>query len=88
MNNGPTKGGTPEAWQIVHDSPGLEDFWQGHYSVKAGSAHNSPEQLIANFDETGATCPAHWIKVSARRDGSFVVTNGRNGFTKAYKSRT
>jgi competence protein ComEC len=27
---------------------------------------------------------AHWIKVSARRDGSFSVTNGRNGFSKTY----
>ncbi len=30
---------------------------------------------------------AHWIKVSAREDGSFTVTNGRNGFSKAYRSR-
>lgn len=28
--------------------------------------------------------PAYWLKVSARRDGSFSVTNGRNGFTKDY----
>jgi len=28
---------------------------------------------------------AHWIKVSARTDGSFTVTNGRNGFSKTYK---
>ena len=28
--------------------------------------------------------PAFWIKVSARDDGSFVVTNGRNGFSKTY----
>jgi L-ascorbate metabolism protein UlaG (beta-lactamase superfamily) len=28
--------------------------------------------------------PAHWIKVSARADGSFTVTNARNGFTKTY----
>ena len=27
---------------------------------------------------------AHWIKVSARRDGSFTVTNARNGFSKTY----
>jgi len=27
---------------------------------------------------------AYWIKVAARADGSFTVTNGRNGFTKAY----
>ena len=28
---------------------------------------------------------AYWIKVSAQRDGSFTVTNARNGFTKTYK---
>jgi competence protein ComEC len=28
--------------------------------------------------------PAFWIKVSAREDGSFAVTNARNGFSKTY----
>lgn len=28
--------------------------------------------------------PAHWIKVSAREDGSFTVTNTRNSFSKSY----
>ncbi|HUR34150.1 MAG TPA: MBL fold metallo-hydrolase [Vicinamibacterales bacterium] len=28
--------------------------------------------------------PAYWFKVSAREDGSFSVTNGRNGFSKTY----
>jgi hypothetical protein len=27
---------------------------------------------------------AYWIKVSAREDGSFTVTNARNGFGKTY----
>ncbi len=27
---------------------------------------------------------AYWIKVSAREDGSFTVTNARNGFSKTY----
>jgi len=31
--------------------------------------------------------PAHWIKISARRDGAFTVTNARNGFTKSYSAR-
>jgi len=30
---------------------------------------------------------AHWIKVSAREDGSFTVTNTRNGFSKTYAAR-
>ena len=29
---------------------------------------------------------AHWIKVSAQPDGSFTVINGRNGFSKTYKT--
>jgi competence protein ComEC len=28
--------------------------------------------------------PAYWIKLSAQPDGSFSVTNARNGFTKTY----
>jgi hypothetical protein len=28
--------------------------------------------------------PAHWIKVTAQADGTFTVTNTRNGFSKTY----
>ena len=28
--------------------------------------------------------PSHWIKLTAREDGSFVVLNSRNGFSKTY----
>jgi beta-lactamase superfamily II metal-dependent hydrolase len=31
---------------------------------------------------------AYWIKVSAYPDGTFTVTNSRNGFSKTYKART
>jgi beta-lactamase superfamily II metal-dependent hydrolase len=31
--------------------------------------------------------PAFWIKVAARDDGSFTVTNARNGFSKNYAAR-
>ena len=30
--------------------------------------------------------PAYWIKVNAQPDGSFTVTNARNGFSKTYKA--
>jgi competence protein ComEC len=30
---------------------------------------------------------AYWIKVSAQQDGSFTVTNARNGFSKTYAAR-
>jgi competence protein ComEC len=81
MNNGAKKGGAPTAWQIVKDAPGLADLWQLHYAVDGGADHNVAEPFIANMDET----TGHGIRLSAHRDGSFTVTNDRNGHTKTYK---
>jgi competence protein ComEC len=83
MNNGAKKGGASDTFQILHKSPGLEDLWQLHYAVDAKDL-NSPDQLIANPDET----TAYYIKVTARADGSFTVTNGRNGYHKDYGPRS
>lgn len=82
VNNGERHGGQIGAWQTVRDSPGLEDIWQMHFTPAAGKEHNAPEKFIANLSEVD--CRAYWIKVAARRDGSFRVTNARNGFSKTY----
>lgn len=84
MNNGERKGGSPEYWQTVHEAPGLEDFWQLHRSAEGGTDHNSPEQFLANINETDH---GHNIKMSVRADGSFTMTNERTGFTKDYPVR-
>jgi beta-lactamase superfamily II metal-dependent hydrolase len=83
MNNGAKKGGMASAWRIMRDSPGLEDLWQLHYAVDAGADANVTEPFIANRDET----TAHGIRVTAGRDGRFVVTNTRNGMSKTYQPR-
>jgi competence protein ComEC len=82
MNNGARKGGSPEAWQTVHDSPGLQDLWQLHYSVEGAAAHNVAEKFIANPDEKNDQ--GSYIEVMAQRDGSFAVVNSRNKFQKTY----
>ena len=84
MNNGARKGGTPEAWQVIRSSPGLEDIWQLHYAVEGGTENNAPQQLIANPEED---CRGHALKLSAKPDGSFAVTNRRNGYSKRYRNR-
>jgi competence protein ComEC len=81
MNNGARKGGVASAWQIVRSSPGLEDLWQLHYAVAGGADHNVPEAFIANVDET----TGHEITISAHQNGSFEVSNGRNGNSKTYR---
>jgi len=83
-NNGVKKGGSPDAWQVIRSSPGIEDVWQLHYSQTGGKENNSAEQLIANAEEQ---CQGHWIKLVAQSSGAFSITNGRNGLVKAYKAR-
>ena len=99
MNNGAAKGGAVQTFQILRASPGLEDLWQNHYSIAAAN-DNRPESFIANLEPrtlsaqsaTGQpTAPNHmgtanWIKVAASSDGSFTVTNSRNGFSKRYNA--
>ncbi|HEY4579724.1 MAG TPA: MBL fold metallo-hydrolase [Candidatus Acidoferrales bacterium] len=84
MNNGERKGGAPEYWQMVRDAPGLGDLWQLHRSAAGAATHNSPEQFLANLNETDH---GHHLKLSARADGSFVMTNERTQFTKEYPER-
>ena len=97
VNNGPRKGlGGPSPGQqkasTMHyerlaKTPGVEGIWQGHLSLfDPDKNHNAPENQIANVEET-ANCQGHWLKASVERDGTFTITNGRNGFSKTYRAR-
>jgi hypothetical protein len=74
------KGGDSPTMAVLRSSPGA-DVWQLHFSLLSARAENAPEQFISNLGDADS---GHWIKVSARRDGSFVVTNSRQQFSRAY----
>jgi beta-lactamase superfamily II metal-dependent hydrolase len=82
MNNGAHKAGMPEAWQTVHESPGLVDLWQLHTAEGSDAAHNSPAALIAN--PAGSATDGAYLKVTVSSDGSFSVMNGRTGQSHNY----
>jgi beta-lactamase superfamily II metal-dependent hydrolase len=84
IDNGPRKGSSPAAWQIVHDSPGLEDLWQLHYAAESDKEHNVAEDRIANVKEN---CEGKYLKVEAKADGAFTVTNSRTGSEKTYAKK-
>jgi len=102
MQNGTRKGGAVEPMKTILSSPALENLWQMHWSYNAGLEQNTPAQFIANVDEpaqiasvltgaggrgNGAHTPSYWLKVSASPEGSFTITNPRNGFSKTYVKR-
>lgn len=84
-NNGAQKGGEPEALNVVRQSPGLEGFWDLHYSEAADKELNAKPPFIANLTDN----PDHgyWIKLTAYHNGTFTVTNQRNGESKTYQPR-
>jgi len=91
-----TSPGLEDVWQlhwsyhggVEHNAPGvmianIDDASQ----VAAVVAAEPGATLPAGAGGDAAHTPAHYLKVSARRDGSFTVTNSRNGFTRTYAAR-
>jgi beta-lactamase superfamily II metal-dependent hydrolase len=78
--------GTSDAIDMVRSCPSVEDVWQTELIREGGEKdHNSSENFCANLG--GRQERTRYIKISARPDGSFDVTNSRNGFTKHYPPR-
>ncbi len=82
MNNGPRKIGAPVVLKTIKSSPGLLAAYQLHWSENAPE-DNPPDEYIANLRDSA---DGKWIKVSAEKDGSFTVTNGRTGVSRTFKS--
>jgi competence protein ComEC len=84
MNNGASKGGKKEAYQMWRGLAGLEDLWELHFGMAAGREGNSPDTFIANIDEK---CEGKYLRVTAHEDGSFTVYNSRNKYMKTYGAK-
>jgi len=82
-DNGATKGGSKPTVETLRKIPGLEGFWQLHYSEEAGP-DNAPDKFIANVHgpDTG-----YDLELTVSKGGAFSVANGRTGTTASYASR-
>lgn len=88
LDNGARKGGGAATLKGFRASPGFEDLWQLHKNLMAGADGNPPDEFTANFEDTDNTMhAAHYLKVSAKDDGSFTVLNSRTNATKTYPAR-
>jgi len=86
--------GFEDVWQlhwsyaggIEHNAPGLMIAnldEPAQLAAVVGASTAPPDGPGGNASHA----PAHYLKVSARDDGSFTVTNSRNGYTKRYTAR-
>lgn len=91
-----TSPGLEDVWQIHFSLLGGQEYTvPGMFIANGVDAQPSTMPLAPAPLPTGADAPpppahdgaAYWIKVSARDDGTFTVTNARNGFSKTYESK-
>jgi competence protein ComEC len=85
-NNGPTKGAGAAAVETVLASPGLQAYWALHRAVNNDEAHNADEPYTANLGGI-EDCAGAWIRARLMSDGTYTLTNGRNGFAETYSVR-
>lgn len=78
VNNAPRKGGRRPLLAMLRAAQGV-DSWQLHVSGEGADDNTAPERIANLADDT-----AYWLKVTAQRDGSFTLTNGRTGEMKIY----
>jgi competence protein ComEC len=86
MNDGPRKGGPASVFEILRQSPGLQDIWQGHLALGTPKEVNTDEKMIANLGPSQG-CEGALLKLSVAPDGKYTMTNLRNGFSKTYQSK-
>lgn len=84
MDNGTHKGGAPTTFETIEGSSRLQDLWQLHTAEGSDAKHNVAEPHIANLPGPDA---GNYLKLTARMDGSFSVTNGRTGESVEYPAK-
>jgi beta-lactamase superfamily II metal-dependent hydrolase len=89
-----TSPGLEDLWQIHFSQLSGQEYTQPGMFIANLLDEPPPVMPVAPIaaPQPGANVPpapvhngkAYWIKVSAKTDGSFTVTNQRNGFSKSY----
>jgi hypothetical protein len=84
--------GLEDLWQLHFSQLSGQEYTVPGMFIANTVDESQAAMPIAPFQATaGGQAPpihngtAYWIKVSAQPDGTFIVTNARNNFSKTYK---
>jgi beta-lactamase superfamily II metal-dependent hydrolase len=84
--------GLEDLWQLHFSLLSGQEYTVPGLFIANGFDEPPPAMPVAPLEIAGGGGPpapshqgeAFWLKVSARPDGTFIVTNARNGFSKTY----
>jgi competence protein ComEC len=84
MDNGATKGGSPETYETFQGLSTVVDLWQLHTAEGNDAQHNAAESHIANLPGTDI---GYYLKLTVHPDGGFSVMNSRTGASEGYRAK-
>ena len=89
MNNGPVKGGTPEAFAALKTATTIQASYQVHRSMNVPAATNVADEFIANLNDVrgadAVKCTANYIKMVVAADAkNYTISIPANGHTRTY----
>ena len=86
MNNGVTKGCTPEVFATLTQTKSIKQIFQMHKNLRPdGATNNVADKFIANHKED---CQGHYVKLSVEPQGtSYTVEIPATGFTQTFATR-
>ena len=87
MDNGPYKGGSVGALDMVKSIPGLLALWQLHYTPISTTHNTVVADIVNDQKDFMAPDPALPLDVTAQSDGQFAVYNPRTKATAHYPAR-
>ena len=87
--------GLEDLWQLHFSELSGQEYTVAGMFIANLTDEPQPFLRVAPMPKsrTNSSAPVHdgtayWIKVSAKSDGSFSVTNSRTGFSKMYRARS
>jgi hypothetical protein len=80
--------GAPATPPAATPAPGAPPAAGGPPASGAQAPAGGPAPAGRGGNNAAAHTPAYWLKIAAQPDGSFTITNPRNGYSKAYAPRT
>lgn len=85
MNNGYKKGGQPNTFKTLKNTPSIRALYQLHRNVTVGPEGNTHADYIVNYEEK---CSAETLKLSVDPDAkSYTVTIAASGHSAHYYTR-
>ena len=86
MNNGTTKGTTPEVLATLASVPTLQAQYQVHKNIRPdGVTNNCPDGQIANLEEK---CAGNYLLCSVDQDGkTYTIEIPANGHRRTFKTK-